>query len=383
MKIRLFCYFLFLALAIASVSYYIIQKNPVEISFIQNKGTSAVGKIQTEIPKKSTVNISTATLSAVGDILIHDRVYNPAHIGNGQYDFLPLLLPVQSYLEQADITVANQETMIGGAEVGLSSYPSFNSPYEVGDALKESGVDVVTLANNHTLDRGEEAIESAISHWNEIGMLYTGSYVSSNDQLKIRTIERNGIIFSFLAYTYGTNGISVPQDKPYLVNLIDEAKIEKEIIEAKQVSDVVVVSLHFGKEYERLPSVEQKNLARKTADAGADIIIGHHPHVLQPMEWIERADGKRSFVAYSLGNFLSGQTGDYKDIGGIMQIKVEKVDENGESMIKLTEPSFIPTFVSEDYMVSPLNQLTGKEAVYEEISNHMNQWIPELKFSLQ
>jgi poly-gamma-glutamate synthesis protein (capsule biosynthesis protein) len=286
---------------------------------------------------------------------------------------MPLLTPVQSYLSEADITVANQETMIGGVGIGLSAYPSFNSPYEVGDALKESGVDIVTLANNHTLDRGEEAIQSAIAHWNEIRMPYTGSYVSSKDQMKIRTIEKNGIIFSFLAYTYGTNGISAPQDKQYLVNLIDVEKIEQEILEAKELSDVVVVSLHFGQEYQRLPNDVQKKLARQTANAGADIIIGHHPHVLQPMEWIKRADGKRSFVAYSLGNFLSGQIGDYKDIGGIMQVKIEKV----------IDPSFIPTFVNEDYIVSPLKQITGKEAVYKEIRNHMNQWMPDLKFSFQ
>jgi poly-gamma-glutamate capsule biosynthesis protein CapA/YwtB (metallophosphatase superfamily) len=320
-------------------------------------------------------------LSAVGDVLIHDRVYNPAHIGNGQYDFMPLLTPVQAYLGKADISIANQETMIGGVGIGLSSYPSFNSPHEVGDALKESGVDVVTLANNHTLDRGEEAIRKAIDHWNKISMPYIGSYVSSKDRMKIRTMERNGIIFSFLAYTYGTNGISVPKNKPYLVNLIDEEKIEQEILEAKELSDVVVVSLHFGEEYQRLPNVEQKKLAHQIANAGADIIIGHHPHVLQPMEWIERADGKCSFVAYSLGNFLSGQKGDYKDIGGIMQIKVVKVDINGEIVVKLKDPSFIPTFVGEDYVVSPLKQVAGKEAVYKNIINHMMQWMPDLKFS--
>ncbi|MGM0875606.1 MAG: CapA family protein [Bacillota bacterium] len=389
MKRLLFCFSL-LALILVVSSYYFVQKQPLvqQISSIQDKDAGAGEEIQTETsdePTKRSVTVktSTATLSAIGDVLIHDRVYNPAHIGNGKYDFVPLLTPVQSFLGEADITVANQETMIGGVEIGLSTYPSFNSPHEVGDALKESGVDVVTLANNHTLDRGEEAIQSAIEHWNEISMTYTGSYVSSKDQMKIRTIERNGIIFSFLAYTYGTNGISVPQEKPYLVNLIDKEKMEQEILEAKELSDVVVVSLHFGQEYQRLPNNEQKQLARQTANAGADIIIGHHPHVLQPMEWIKRVDGKRSFVAYSLGNFLSGQKGDYKDIGGIMQIKVEKIDVNGEIMIKLKDPSFIPTFVGEDYIVFPLKQMEDKEAVYKEIRNHMKQWIPDLKFSFQ
>ena len=338
-------------------------------------------KWKKEAPKEPAITISTATLSAIGDILIHDRVYNPAHLGNSQYDFMPLLLPVQSYLENADITVANQETMIGGVEIGLSSYPSFNSPKEVGAALKESGVDIVTLANNHTLDRGEKVIQSAIAHWNELDMPYTGSYLSADDQMNIRTIEKNGIIFSFLAYTYGTNGIPVPEDKQYLVNLIEEEKIKQEILKAKEISDVVVVSLHFGNEYQRLPSDEQKEVAHKTANAGADIIIGHHPHVLQPMEWITKEDGKRTFVAYSLGNFLSGQLGDYRDLGGIMQIKVEKTVENDETTITLKDPLFIPTYVSEDYTVYPLNEIEGKGEVYKEISRHMNQWVPNLKFS--
>ncbi|QGQ44858.1 CapA family protein [Metabacillus sediminilitoris] len=325
----------------------------------------------------------TASLSAIGDVLIHDRVYNPAHIGNGKYNFVSHLKQVKPYLEKADITVANQESMIGGTKIGLSSYPSFNSPHEVGDALKHSGVDIVTLANNHTLDRGEDAIQSAITYWNKIGMHYTGSYVSLEDQRKIRIIEKNGIIFSFLAYTYGTNGIKIPNDKQYLVNLIDENKIKKDISSAKGISDVVVVSLHFGKEYQRLPNEEQIQLARQLALAGADIIIGHHPHVLQPMEWIKREDGRRSIVAYSLGNFFSGQTGDYKDIGGIMQIKVDKIVKNDETIITLKEPLFIPTFVDSNYYVTPLAMINGNESLYNEIKNHMKKWMPELKFSTQ
>jgi len=329
--------------------------------------------------KNKEIMTTTASLSAIGDILIHDRVYQPAQIADGKYDFTPNLEHVQSLLSDADITIANQESMIGGTEIGLSSYPSFNSPYEVGEVLKDSGIDLVTIANNHTLDRGEKAIQSAISHWNQMGIPYTGAFLSEEDKKNIRTIEKNGIIFSFLAYTYGTNGIETPKDKPYLVNRIEEKNIEQDILKARAISDVVVVSLHFGKEYERLPNEEQKQLAFKTANAGADIIIGHHPHVLQPMEWIEREDGKRSFVAYSLGNFFTGQNGDYKDIGGVLKINVEKKLENGE--IELKEPSFIPTFVSEDYYVYPLEQYPDKKIVYEEIKSHLKKWLPELIFS--
>lgn len=324
--------------------------------------------------------ITNASLMAVGDILIHARVYNQASTGPQQYDFTPMLENVKPFLEMADLTIANQETMIGGTELGLSTYPQFNSPYEIGTALKDSGVDLVTLANNHTLDRGEKAIMNALDHWDAINMEYTGSYRSEEDRSDLRIIEKNNIEFSFLSYTYGTNGIPVPESKPHLVNLIDADRIKTEVDKAKQRSDVVVLSLHFGNEYERLPNEQQKYLANEAASAGADIIIGHHPHVLQPPEWIERPDGKKTFVIYSLGNFLSGQVGNYKDIGGIVQLNVEKVVKGDEESITVEEPAFLPTYMDRKYIVYPMYQLQDKQKLYTEIKQHMSQWMPELKF---
>ncbi len=323
---------------------------------------------------------TSATLRAVGDILIHARVYNKALTGPQQYDFTPMLENVKPFLDGADITIANQETMIGGTEIGLSTYPQFNSPVEIGTALKEAGVDLVTIANNHTLDRGEKAIMNALDHWDAINMAYTGSYRSEEDRSEIRILEKNGIEFSFLCYTYGTNGIPVPESKPYLVNLIDADLIKTEVEKAKQQSDVVVLSLHFGTEYERLPNEQQKYLAHEAASAGADIIIGHHPHVLQPPEWIERPDGKRTFVIYSLGNFLSGQKWDYKDIGGIVEIGVTKVVKGEEETITIEKPAFLPTYVDRNYIVHPMYQLKDKQKEYEETKQHMSRWIPELEF---
>ncbi|WP_261130478.1 CapA family protein [Bacillus sp. Marseille-Q3570] len=323
---------------------------------------------------------TTASLMAVGDILIHDYVYNQAKTSEGRYDFTAMFKLVKPYLESADITIANQETMIGGSEIGVSTYPRFNSPFEIGTTLKESGVDLVTIANNHTLDRGEDAILNALDHWDEIGMEYTGSYRSEEDRTNLRLIERNDITFSFLSYTYGTNGIPVPESKPHLVNLIDIDLIKSEIEEAKRISDVVVLSLHFGNEYERLPNEQQKLLANEAAAAGADIIIGHHPHVLQPAAWIDNPDGSRTFVTYSLGNFLSGQRRDYKDIGGIVQINVKKVMKGDEVEISLEEPAFLPTWVDRQYTIQPMFQLLDHQQTYKEIKQHMSQWIPDMKF---
>ncbi|MCD8500583.1 MAG: CapA family protein [Bacillaceae bacterium] len=259
-------------------------------------------EVEVEEVKKE---ITSATIAGVGDILIHESLNTDAY-KDGTFDFRPMLELVKPYLQNADLAFANQETMLGGVELGLTGYPRFNSPVEVGDALLDAGIDIVSIANNHTIDIGEKAIINAINHYNQIGMLYTGSYLSEEDKKEIRLIEKNGIVFSFLAYSYGTNGIHVPEGKEYLINLIDIGAINEEIIRAKAISDVVVLSLHFGNEYEPLPNETQKLMAEEFAKTGADIIFGHHPHVLQPFDWIDQEDGRRTFVAYSLGNFFIG-----------------------------------------------------------------------------
>lgn len=327
---------------------------------------------------------SKTTLAAIGDILIHARVYDVAQTNN-KYDFKPMLKNVKEQLEKPDILLANQESLLGGAEIGLSTYPSFNSPQEVGDAFIDAGVDIVTTANNHTLDRGEKAILSAIEYYERVNLPYVGHFKDWKDQQNIRVLTSDGIRVAYLAYTYGTNGIPVPRGKEYLVNLIDKEKMKAEIERANEVADVVVMSIHWGNEYERFPTNGQKELAKYVADAGADIIFGHHSHVLQPMEFITAKDGREVFVIYSLGNFLSGQVGDYKDIGGMASIDVtKKVDEHGAVAIDLSKPEFFPTFVSNlnnsKYHVVPLKNaepygLKNAQQMYEQINNHMFQWI--------
>lgn len=324
------------------------------------------------------------TLAAIGDILIHSIVYDDAKTGSG-YDFKPMIANVKGLLENADLTIANQETIVGGTEIGLSTYPSFNSPFEVADAFKDAGVDIVSIANNHTLDRGEKAIISATNYLNKIGMEYTGGYQSPEDKSKIRVLNRNGISIAFLSYTYGTNGIPVPNGKDYLVNLIDMELIKKDIKAAKEVADVVSVSMHWGNEYQLYPNDYQKQLAQQLADQGVDIIIGHHPHVLQPMDWLTGKNGNQTFVVYSLGNFLSGQMWDYKDIGGVLQVEIVKeVKSKDETIIRVQNPQFAPTFVSnshyKSFNVVPLQDannfgLSNASSKYDEITQHMNQWL--------
>lgn len=326
------------------------------------------------------------TISAIGDMLIHSSVYEDAET-DGVYDFYPMLKDVGPYLSEATITFANQETMIGGVEHGLSNYPSFNSPVEAGEVLKEVGVDIVSIANNHTLDRGEAVIQSSINHWNEMEMPYVGAYTNQEDKGEIRVIDtEEGISVAFLAYTYGTNGIPVPEGKEYLVNLIDQENIKEEIKRAKEVADVIVLSLHFGTEYEPYPNDEQKDLAKFAADEGVHAVIGHHPHVLQPIEWVEGTDGNKTLVIYSLGNFLSGQDKIPRQIGGMVNFTVKQTISNNE--IEITEPKFLPTFVSyEDdanYHVWPMHKVTDDYLLdpnghYQKTTEHISKWLPDLQ----
>lgn len=324
---------------------------------------------------------ASATLSAVGDILIHERVYKDALTENG-YDFNPMLETVKPFMEQADITVANSESIVGGSEIGLSTYPAFNSPYEVGDALKHAGVDVVALANNHTLDRGIPAIENAIRYWDQIGMVHAGSYLSADDRSEIALMTRNDITFSFLSYTYGTNGIEAPTGRDYLVNRIDPTVIQQDLKRAREKSDVVVLNLHFGVEYQKMPNAEQIELAQFAAENGADIILGHHPHVLQPPEWIDTADGRKAFVVYSLGNFLSGQDELDRQIGAILHLDIEKKVTADSTTITIQNPAFTPTFVrssnEKGYHVDLLKNVDP--TLNAAAKNHLSTWINDLQF---
>lgn len=336
------------------------------------------------VPKTSKI-----TISAIGDVLLHRAVYRDASVGES-YDFKPIFEPVKPYLEKADITFANSESIISGKEIGVSDYPQFGSPEEIGDALKWVGVDIVSMANNHTMDKRERGVRAAIENWKKIGMEYTGAYESEEDRERVRIIEANGIKVAFVAYTYGTNGIPVPEDKPYLVALLDRETMSKEIRRAKEQADAVVVSLHFGVEYQLLPNEEQKDWAQFAANEGADIILGHHPHVLQPAEWITREDGGKTFVIYSLGNFLAAQElqEPYRYIGGVLTLEVEKVELDGQVEITVMNPSFLPTYIDHvkwsKYRIIPLAEVTeqklpGVEKLRASIEERMTQWATDMK----
>jgi poly-gamma-glutamate capsule biosynthesis protein CapA/YwtB (metallophosphatase superfamily) len=331
--------------------------------------------------------ITQVTLGAVGDILVHNRVYEDAKLPNGGYSFNKMFTQVKDMLHKPEIVIANQESITGGTEMGLSSYPMFNSPHEIGDALLNAGVNFITMANNHTMDKKEKGILSAIAYWDKIGMPHTGAFKSQEDRNRIRTVTKNEITFAFLAYTYGTNGIPVPEDKPYLVNISQEDLMRQDIKRAKGLGDVVVVSMHWGIEYQTMPNAEQLRLANLLAEMGADIIVGTHPHVLQPFAWIQRMDGHKTFVMYSLGNFLSAQDELLQLIGGMGEVTVVKTKNGDNSSIELIHPAFIPTYMYykkyHDFQMIPMahlddQHLANAKQELDKIKIHLRKFIPDL-----
>ena len=234
------------------------------------------------------------------------------------------------------------------------------------------------------MDKGEKGIMSESAYLDQIGLPHVGSFSNASDRQKLRIINKDGIKIAFLAYTYGTNGISLPKGKDYLVNITNKNVMKAEIARAKTAADVVVMSIHWGNEYQRIPTNEQRDLAQFLANEGVDIIFGSHSHVLQPMEWIKTKNGGRSFVIYSLGNFISAQQGIYRNIGGLATIDILKQITEKGTKIDLSNPSFTPTYVTSKknnaFRIIPLDKagaygLPNAHSKYNEIQQHMTQWL--------
>lgn len=292
------------------------------------------------------IEMKTLTIGMIGDILLHNPLYT-----YDNYDFA--FAPVKDQLTGIDFLLANQESMPGGVELGLSGYPSFNSPKHIIRDLKKSGVDMVSIANNHTIDLKEAGLRKAISNINEYGMPYVGAYTSSEDKNKDRIVEVDGVRIGVLSYTQNTNGNPIPRGKEYLVSITEEKLMHEEIVHLRSLVDVLVVSMHWGTEYQLTISDEQEEIARLIADAGADIIFGHHPHVLQKYD-----EAGKTKVFYSLGNFYSAQQFDSTNVSGIARVSVNHTKFAGKQYIKIGGANFFPTAVIRDgnrkYIVAPL-----------------------------
>ena len=263
------------------------------------------------------------------------------------YDFSNVFTDIQSYIQNADIAVGNLETTFAGKDFGYSGYPTFNTPEELAKNIVDLGIDVVSTANNHSLDKRYNGLISTLDELDKVGLSHTGTYRSKEEQDTILIKNVNGINIAFLSFTYGTNGIPVPSGKEYCVNLIDENLMLDQISKAKALNpDIICVNMHWGDEYKLVQNKNQEKLADFLFKNGVDIILGSHPHVLEPMEkrtiTLEDGTTKDGFLIYSLGNFMSGQVIENTRNSIILQLQITKHSNN---KITIDSYNYIPTYM--------------------------------------
>ncbi|MDD3304685.1 MAG: CapA family protein [Bacilli bacterium] len=316
----------------------------------------------------------------VGDALIHANVFNDAKSSNG-YNFKPMFEYVSDTIKSYDLAFYNQETPFAGKDIGYSGYPSFNTPSKYGDDMLDMGFNLVSLATNHTMDKGATGAINSLEYWNSKDVLAVGSYLSLEDRNKINIKEKNNIKYTMLAYTLTTNS-AIPAGKSYLLNMYDKAKATEDINKVKDQVDLLIVSMHWGDEYQLQPNARQKEIATYLASLGVDIIIGTHTHSVQPIEYI---DG--TLVIYSLGNFISSQLYEDNLIGLMPTLKVTKTIEDNESAIEISdlEATLIYTYYDNhrNHKVIPFDKLTSNEFTkyktyyekYKEVLTSMDETI--------
>ncbi|MDR0551793.1 MAG: CapA family protein [Spirochaetaceae bacterium] len=320
------------------------------------------------------------TIAAVGDNLIHIEIINDAKTKTG-WNFDPIYTEVKPLIQSADVAFINQETLIAGDKFKLSGYPDFNGPPEIGDALVRAGFNVVNHATNHAMDKGAAALESVIDYWNKYpGVLPLGVHKSAELRAnRIALIEKKNIKIGWLAYTYGTNGIPLPKDKPFLVSIIDTQTMAAEIDRLRPLCDFLIVSMHWGEEYQHTPTRRQRELAVFLAARKVDLVLGHHPHVIQPVEEIIREDGGRTLVFFSLGNFLSCQKEKARLLGALARITLAKTERTGgaggSASVQIVDAEIIPviTHYNKEYAnfkIYPLEKYTEKLYENHGIKNH-------------
>lgn len=319
-------------------------------SYSESKSTTEETAYTTETATETSTEepTYTAQLCFTGDLMVHqwqlDDAYNAE---SSSYDFNYCFAPVYDYLQTADLTIGNLETVFAGADIGYSDYPMFNTPDEFAVSLKNAGFNLLTTANNHSMDKGEAGILRTLDTLDSLGIEHFGTYRSEQESLNTFIKDVNGIKLAFVSATYGVNGISIPDGKDYLVNILDEEKIKADIKKAAAENpDFIIVMPHIGNEYEEAPKDIFKNWIDIMIKAGADMVIASHPHVLQQMEYrtVVDEDGKtkKAFVAFSMGNFISSQRTIPRDAGVILNISLSK---KGSEKAELFDVYYVPTWV--------------------------------------
>lgn len=350
-------------------AWLLIAATPAEAALLDSGGP---GPLRVDRPTGG----NTITITAIGDLLMHLPIVNAARTPLGGYDFKPLFAPIAGELRRAELTLANLETTLAGADRTFSGYPRFNTPDQIVDAARWAGIDVLTTANNHALDTGASGLERTLAVIKSRRLYPVGTRTGPDEQRFI-VLNVRGVHVAILSYTYGTNGIPLPT--PYAVNLIDPGQIIADVQAAHAAeADLIIVTFHWGNEYQRHPSAEQHRLAQLMADIGVDAVIATHPHVVQPFALLERADDFAADTAdtagttntgairngtdvprairqrtspmpvfYSTGNFVSNQRERYKDTGIIahLRFRVERARDRDRATVQLDAAGYETVWV--------------------------------------
>lgn len=298
--------------------------------------TSAVPPTSPALSEKGTI-----TLTAAGDILMHNSQIYSGLQADGSYRFEHFFNPVKHLIEEGDYASTCFEAAMAGPSSGYTGYPQFNSPDEMAGALKWAGFDLVVTAHNHIMDRGFTGAIRTMDILRKAGLETTGTFKSREEKEVHFIKEIRGVRVGYLAYSYGTNGIPVPREQPYFINFLDREKILADVIALRPKVDVLVLILHWGVEYSPKPTEQQRKLARQFLEAGADVILGSHPHVIQTMEAIKVGD-KDKFVIYSMGNFIGDQRGLERNSGIVLKLKATKDFATGRTSLR--EVAYTPTY---------------------------------------
>lgn len=327
------------------------------------------------------------SVTAVGDNLIHNVIYEQAaaRAGGDGYDFEDAYRNISGKISSKDIAILNQETIISTAH-NVSSYPQFNSPTELGDEMLDIGFDVFNIATNHSIDCGEKGLISAIEFWKSKEAVTTGAYLNEADYQTIPVTEVKGMKIAYVGFTEQTNGLKLPSDTDViLMTSADEERLRQRVMDADAIADVVVVNAHWGVEYTHEPNDTQRDLAKKLGDWGADVIIGTHPHVIQPVEFITNSDGSRTLVAYSLGNFISAQNRGPRMLGGMLNFEFVRNNKTGEITIENVKFEGVVTHYGSGYTnirVYPLEdyteELASRHGVLSNTSSFSREYLDDI-----
>ena len=316
-----------------SLVLFTVNITPQYKAFADNEAKNEVkNETAKEAKKKSKEN--ELDLVMAGDVLLHTRLAYWSEDGKGGYDFNPIFKLIKPIIKKADLAIVNQETILGGKELGVSGYPTFNGPYELGDAIANAGFDVVLQSNNHSLDRGKQGIYNCLNFWKKYPKIKTvGINTSEAQKKKLCIYKKNGIKVAILNYTYGTNGIPLPKDMPYAVNYLVKDEVINDIKRAEKEADFTIVCPHWGTEYFRGISDYQKIWSKIFVENGVDLVLGAHPHVIEPIKYVtDKKTGHKMLVYYSLGNFVNstmsdGRVGD-RYVGGLAKVKLKRGTDN-------------------------------------------------------